>query len=83
MEDTYSIARDISTQTIRKSAYYATIDGNRLIAYARAVAQETPEGVEPSTYSAVISLTPQIGSWQCKKKWRAYTKWNLGVMWTT
>ena len=39
----------------QKPARYATDGDSGLIAYALVVAQETLEGVEPSTYSEAIS----------------------------
>jgi len=53
--DTYSIARERPRRTIRKPAHYTADDESGLIAYALAVAQEIPEGVDPSTYSEAIS----------------------------
>jgi len=54
VEDTYSILHDRARRTIRKPACYATSYGSGLITYALVVAQETPKGVEPSTYSEAI-----------------------------
>jgi len=62
MEDTYSIARHRPRRTIRKPARYAIDDKNGLIAYALAVAKETLEGVEPSTYWEAISC-PNSSNW--------------------
>jgi len=62
MEDIHSIARDQQRRTIRKPACYTIDDESRLIAYALAIAQETPEGIEPSTYLEAISC-PNSSNW--------------------
>ena len=62
VEDTYSIARDRPRRTIRKPAHYATDDESGLIAYALIVAQETTQGIEPSTYFEAISC-PNSSNW--------------------
>jgi len=54
VEDICSIAHDRLRKTIRKPACYATNNENALIAYAQAIAQETPKGIEPSTYFEAI-----------------------------
>jgi len=41
--------------TVRKHACYFADDEDSIIAYALAVAQEIPKGIEPSTYSEAIS----------------------------
>jgi len=51
--DDYSIAHDRSRREIRKLAGYEDSDG--LVAYSFIVAEEIPEGVEPSTYIEAIS----------------------------
>jgi len=62
VENTYSIARDRPRRTIRKPARYAADNESGLIVYALAVAQETPKGIEPSTYSKAISC-PNSSNW--------------------
>jgi len=62
MEDTYSIAHDRPRRTIRKPAHYAIDNGSGLIAYALIVAQETLEGIKPSTCSEAISC-PNLSNW--------------------
>ena len=62
MEDTYAIAHARPRRTIRKPAHYATNDESGLIAYVVAVAHETLEGVEISTYSEAI-FYPNFSNW--------------------
>ena len=53
--DTYSLGHDRPRRTITKPARSLADDENGLIAYALAIAQETPKGIEPSSYSKAIS----------------------------
>jgi len=45
----YSIAHDMPRRATRKPVCYSVGDEHGLIAYVLAVAQEIPEGIEPST----------------------------------
>jgi len=56
----HSIARDRPRREIRRPARYNDNEG--LIAYALSVAEEVPEGVEPSTYTEAISC-PSSPNW--------------------
>jgi len=56
----HSIARDHPRREIRRRARYNDDEG--LIAYAFSVAEEVPEGVEPSTYTEAISC-PSSPNW--------------------
>jgi len=60
--DNYSFTRDGPQRTIRKPAHYSTNSEHGLIAYALAVAQEIPEGIEPSTNSEANSY-PNSSNW--------------------
>ena len=60
MEIDHSIARDRPRREIRRPARYNDDEG--LIAYALSVAEEVPEGVEPSTYTEAISC-PSSPNW--------------------
>ena len=51
--DDYSIARDRVRRQIRKSARYT--DSDNLVAYALSIAQEVNDGVEPASYTKVVS----------------------------
>ena len=53
VEVVHSIACDRPRREIRRPARYNDDEG--LIAYALSVAEEVPEGVEPSTYTEAIS----------------------------
>jgi len=53
VEVAHSIARDYPRKEIRRLARYNDDEG--LIAYALSAVEELPEGVEPSTYTKVIS----------------------------
>ena len=79
-EDTYSLAHDRPRRsTIRKPSHYATNDESWLIAYALTVAQETPKGIEPSTYSKAISC-PNSSNWlmAMQEEIEVFTKMVLG-----
>ena len=60
VEVAHSIARDHPRREIRRPARYNDDEG--LIAYALSVAEEVPEGVEPSTYTEAISC-PNSPNW--------------------
>jgi len=60
--DTYSLGHDRPRRTITKPARSSADYENGLIAYALAIAQRIPEGVEPSLYSEAISC-PNSSSW--------------------
>ena len=60
VEDDYSIARYRPKREIRKPARY--VDSEGLVAYALTVAEEIPEGTEPSTYTEAISF-PSLSNW--------------------
>jgi len=60
VEDPYSIARDRPKRTIRKPAHYVTVDKSGLIAYALAIAQETPKGVKFLMYLEAISCANSL-----------------------
>ena len=53
VEDDYSIAHDHPRRKIRKPTHYTESEGP--VAYTLIVAQEIPEGIEPSTYTKAIS----------------------------
>ena len=55
------IARDRPRREIRRPARY-TEEDDAMIAYALSVAEETPEGAEPSTYQEAISC-PNASNW--------------------
>lgn len=60
VEVVHSIARDHPRRDIRRPARYNDDEG--LIAYALSVAEEVPEGMEPSTYTEAISC-PNSSNW--------------------
>jgi len=60
--DRYSISHDRPQRATRKPTHYSTDGEHGLIANALAVAQEITEGIEPSTYSEVISY-PNSSNW--------------------
>jgi len=60
VEVAHSITRDHPRRGIRTPACYNDDEG--LIAYALSMAEEVPEGVEPSTYTKAIS-SPSSPNW--------------------